>query len=169
MVGAGVAGAASAGGAGDSAYGGNAAVTTEEVAALCHLEGLLDRHPLDLSSGEQQRLALAKALLVNPSVLLLDEPTKGLDALFKAELGALLQRLAQRGLTVVAVSHDVEFCAEWTDRAALLFDGAIVASGAPSQLFAASAFYTTAASRIARGAVPGAVTVEDVVSACRNL
>lgn len=169
MVGAGVAGAASAGGSGDSAYGGNAAVTTEEVAALCHLKGLLDRHPLDLSSGEQQRVALAKALLVNPSVLLLDEPTKGLDALFKSELGALLRRLAQRGLTVVAVSHDVEFCAEWADRAALLFDGAIVASGAPSQLFAASAFYTTAASRIARDAVSGAVTVEDVVSACRSL
>ena len=158
-----------AGGADVSACAGKAAITVEEAVALCRLEDLLDRHPLDLSSGEQQRLALAKALLLNPSVLLLDEPTKGLDALFKAKLGVLLRQLAQRGLTVVAVSHDVEFCAEWADRAALLFDGAIAASGTPSQLFAASAFYTTAASRIARDAVPGAVTVEDVVSACRSL
>ena len=140
-----------------------------DVVHICDLGNLLDRHPLDLSSGEQQRLALAKALLHRPSLLLLDEPTKGLDGIFKDELGCLLHRLTQQGLTVVLVSHDVEFCARWATRAALLFDGRIAASGAPAQLFSQAAFYTTAASRIARDAFPGAVTVEDVVRACRAL
>lgn len=135
----------------------------------CLLEGLLDRHPLDLSAGEQQRVALAKALMRQPAVLLLDEPTKGLDSLFKAELGSLLRRLTEQGITIVVVSHDVEFCAQWATRVGLLFDGSVVAEGAPSALFSAAAFYTTAASRIAGEALPGAVTVDDVVSACRAL
>lgn len=140
-----------------------------DAACACGLGALLDRHPLDLSSGEQQRLALAKALLRRPTLLLLDEPTKGLDGIFKDELGGLLRRLSQEGLTVVLVSHDVEFCARWATKAALLFDGRIAASGTPAQLFSAASFYTTAASRIARDSFPGAVTVEDVVQACLNL
>lgn len=144
-------------------------VLLADVVRTCALGELLDRHPLDLSSGEQQRLALAKALLRRPSLLLLDEPTKGLDGIFKDELGSLLRRLTEQGLTVVLVSHDVEFCARWATKAALLFDGRIAASGTPSQLFSQAAFYTTAASRIAREAFPGAVTVEDVVRACRAL
>ena len=144
-------------------------VLLADVVRICALGELLDRHPLDLSSGEQQRLALAKALLRCPSLLLLDEPTKGLDGIFKDELGFLLRQLTQQGLTVVLVSHDVEFCARWATQAALLFEGRIAASGTPSQLFSQAAFYTTTASRIARGAFPGALTVEDVVRACRAL
>ena len=80
---------------------------------LCRLEELLDRHPYDLSGGEQQRAALAKVLLLDPEILLLDEPTKGLDAEFKQIFAVILKTLQRRGVTVFMVSHDVEFCAEY--------------------------------------------------------
>ena len=136
------------------------------VTALCRLDALLDRHPYDLSGGEQQRAALAKVLLTRPDILLLDEPTRGLDAAFKAELAELLQSLLAQGVTVVLVSHDVEFCAAYAQRCALFFDGSIASNGAPREFFALNRFYTTAANRMARGRLPEAVTAEDVIAAC---
>ena len=120
------------------------------VTALCRLDALLDRHPYDLSGGEQQRAALAKVLLTRPDILLLDEPTRGLDAAFKAELAELLKNLLTQGVTVVLVSHDVEFCAAYAQRCALFFDGSIASDGAPREFFALNRFYTTAANRMAR-------------------
>ena len=134
--------------------------------ALCRLDGLLDRHPYDLSGGEQQRAALAKILLCAPNILLLDEPTKGLDAAFKRQLAQILRELQAGGVTIVTVSHDVEFCAEFADRCALFFDGGITAEGTPRAFFSGNCFYTTAADRIARELLPGAVTVRDVAAAC---
>ncbi|MDR1217682.1 MAG: ATP-binding cassette domain-containing protein [Oscillospiraceae bacterium] len=135
------------------------------MAALCRLDGLLDRHPYDLSGGEQQRAALAKVLLLQPRILLLDEPTKGLDAEFKRIFAGILKKLTSAGAAVVMVSHDVEFCAEHADRCALFFDGSIVSAGAPREFFCGNSFYTTSANRMARGVLPGAVTVNDVISA----
>ena len=134
--------------------------------ALCRLDGLLDRHPYDLSGGEQQRAALAKILLCAPNILLLDEPTKGLDAAFKRQLAQILRELQTGGVTIVTVSHDVEFCAEFASRCALFFDGGITAEGTPRAFFSGNCFYTTAADRIARELLPGAVTVRDVAAAC---
>ena len=136
------------------------------VASLCRLEGLLDRHPYDLSGGEQQRAALAKVLLRRPDVLLLDEPTKGLDADFKRIFGQILNRLLGRGVAVLMVSHDVAFCAAHAHRCALFFDGAITVEGTPRSFFSGNSFYTTAANRMARGVLPQAVTAEDVIAAC---
>ena len=137
-----------------------------QMAALCRLEGLLDRHPYDLSGGEQQRTALAKVLLQEPDILLLDEPTKGLDSDFKALLADILRELTGRGVCIVMVSHDVEFCAAYADRCALFFDGSIVTVDAPQPFFAGKSFYTTAANRMARHLLPGAVTPEDIITAC---
>ena len=137
-----------------------------ETAALCRLEPLLDRHPYDLSGGEQQRVGLACVLLTEPDLLLLDEPTKGLDAGFKSELGALLITLLQRGMTIVTVSHDLEFCAQYAHCCALLFDGSIVSEDTPCRFFSKNGFYTTAANRMAREKLPLAVTVRDIVASC---
>ena len=137
-----------------------------EMAALCRLEGLLDRHPYDLSGGEQQRVALAKVLLQSPDILLLDEPTKGLDSDFKELFAAVLKDLTARGVCIIMVSHDVEFCAKYADRCALFFDGQIVAADAPQPFFSGKSFYTTAANRMARHLLPGAVTAEDIITAC---
>lgn len=138
----------------------------QQTVGQCALEPLLAMHPLDLSGGEQQRVALAKVLLARPRLLLLDEPTKGLDASFKESLAALLHSLTEGGATVLMVSHDVEFCARHADRVALLFDGEVVSEGDPRQFFAANSFYTTAANRMSRGIVDGCITEEDVVRAC---
>jgi len=133
---------------------------------LCRLEELLDRHPYDLSGGEQQRAALAKVLLLDPEILLLDEPTKGLDAEFKQVFAVILKTLQRRGVTVFMVSHDVEFCAEYADCCALFFDGNIVSQGRPREFFSGNSFYTTSANRMARGLLPEAVTPRDVMAAC---
>ncbi len=135
------------------------------VSAFCRIEALLFSHPYDLSGGEQQRAALAKVLLLKPRVLLLDEPTKGLDAEFKQEFAAILRGLNRQGVTIVMVSHDIEFCAEHAKRCAMFFDGNIVSEGAPREFFAGNSFYTTAANRMARHVLPGAVTAEDVIAA----
>ena len=136
------------------------------VTRLCQLDGLLDRHPYDLSGGEQQRAALAKTLLLQPGILLLDEPTKGLDAEFKRVLAQILLTLQRRGATILMVSHDVEFCAEYAHRCALFFDGAVVADGPPQSFFSGNSFYTTAASRLSRGLISQAVTAAQVIAAC---
>ncbi len=136
------------------------------VTGLCHLEMLLDRHPFDLSGGEQQRAALAKVLLLQPRILLLDEPTKGLDVAFQEELAAILRRLTASGVAIVMVSHDVNFCARYAHRCALFFDGAIAAQGTPRAFFCGNNFYTTAANRMARHLLPRAATAEDVIAAC---
>ena len=137
-----------------------------QVVSLCKLAELLDRHPYDLSGGEQQRAALAKILLLNPDILLLDEPTKGLDAEFKQVFGQILRTLQASGVSILMVSHDIEFCAKYADRCALFFDGGIVTEAAPRTFFSGNSFYTTAANRIARDVLPDAVTPEDVIAAC---
>lgn len=128
---------------------------------------LLDQHPYDLSGGEQQKAALAKMLLLKPRVLLLDEPTKGIDADAKRMLSAVLKDLKQDGVTVLIVTHDVEFAAVNADRCALFFDGEITSVDTPAAFFSGNHFYTTAANRIARGRYQNAVSCEDVVALCR--
>ncbi|MBQ5974021.1 MAG: ABC transporter ATP-binding protein, partial [Oscillospiraceae bacterium] len=132
------------------------------------LSPVLDRHPYDLSGGQQQLLGLAKVLASRPRVLLLDEPTKGLDAGVKAEIAALLHRLRDGGTAVVLVTHDVEFAAGAADRCAMFFRGEITSAGSPRTFFAGNSFYTTAADRMTRGFFDGAVTVEDAAALCRK-
>ncbi|MFZ7102427.1 MAG: ECF transporter S component [Peptococcaceae bacterium] len=145
---------------------GEKAARVRETARLCRLEELLVMHPYDLSGGEQQRAALAKILLLQPKILLLDEPTKGLDAEFKQVFAQILRELLQKGVTVLMVSHDVEFCAKNAHRCALIFDGNIVSEDLPRRFFSGNSFYTTAANRMARHRLPGAVTAEDIIAAC---
>lgn len=140
----------------------------EGIASLTHLEGLLERHPYDLSGGEQQRLALAKVLLLRPKILLMDEPTKGMDAEYKEELGEILKKLQQHGITIFMISHDVEFVAEYADRVGLFFEGNIVTNKETREFFAGNSFYTTAANRMARQFFPGAVTGRDVVKCLKS-
>ncbi len=137
----------------------------QNVAALCHIGHLLDRHPYDLSGGEQQRAALAKVLLQSPEILLLDEPTKGMDAHFKKQFARILLSLKESGTTIVMVSHDIEFCAAFADKCAMFFDGNIVSEDVPRAFFSGKSFYTTAANRMARTRLPGAVLAEDIIKA----
>ncbi|MCC5909118.1 MAG: ATP-binding cassette domain-containing protein [Clostridiaceae bacterium] len=139
-----------------------------KVVEIAELEDFLSMHPYDLSGGEQQRAALAKVLLLEPKILLLDEPTKGLDAFFKKKLATLLKKLKKQGVTIVMVSHDIEFCANYADICGLFFDGGIVTTNTTRKFFAGNSFYTTAANRIARHIDPEIVTIEDVVHLCQQ-
>ena len=134
----------------------------EKTLEMMEITHLRKSHPYDLSGGEQQRLALGKILLLDPKILLLDEPTKGLDPFFKITLAGILKKLTASGVTIFMVSHDVEFCAEYADRCAMFFDGDVVSEGTPEEFFAGNSFYTTSANRIARRWFPEGITWEEV-------
>ena len=137
-----------------------------EIARLCQVEHLLASHPYDLSGGEQQRCALAKVLLTEPALLLLDEPTKGIDNFFKETFAQILQQLKEQGITIIMVSHDVEFCARYADSVSMFFDGQLLTTDTPRRFFGNNSFYTTAANRMSRCVFSMAVTAEDVVQLC---
>ena len=137
-----------------------------DMLARMELSQLTDSHPYDLSGGEQQRVALGKILLRQPKILLLDEPTKGLDPFFKRTLAGIFKLLLGEGVTILMVSHDIEFCAEYADRCALFFDGEAVSCAAPKEFFAGNHFYTTSANRLAGQWFPDAISWEEVAARC---
>lgn len=139
----------------------------EEVADICDISHLLESHPYDLSGGEQQRTALAKVLLTDPKILLLDEPTKGIDNFFKLKFADILKKLKASGVTVLMVSHDVEFCAKYADIVGMFFDGNVITANTPKKFFAQNSFYTTAANRMSRHIFENAITNEDVIKLCQ--
>ena len=94
--------------------------------------------------------ALIKVLLSEPEVLLLDEPTKGMDREHSRKFGNLLKKLSGQGMTIFLVSHDLEFCAEYADRVGMMFDGKIEGIDVPEQFFVQNYFYTTTCAKITR-------------------
>lgn len=140
----------------------------DEMLEFMELGHLLSYHPYDLSGGEQQKLALSKVLLKSPDILLLDEVTKGLDGEFKEKLGEYFRSLANRGTTIVMVSHDIEFCARYSDKCSLFFDGGVISTDNTRDFFSGNNFYTTKANRIIRDYNKDAITVEDVIEICKK-
>ena len=139
-----------------------------EVAETCQITELMNNHPYDLSGGEQQRAALAKVLLTEPKILLLDEPTKGMDSFFKETFATILNKLKSQGITILMVSHDVEFCAKYADRVSMFFDGHVLTTDTPQNFFGGNSFYTTAANRMSKHIFKNAVTAENVVELYRK-
>ena len=140
----------------------------EEVIEKTEIRHLLNTHPYDLSGGEQQRAALAKVLLLDPEIILLDEPTKGMDGFYKQKLAGILKELTAEGRTILMVSHDIEFCAEFGDTCAMFFYGSAVTSKPAREFFMGNSFYTTATNRMARKWCPEVVTAKDVIERCRK-
>ena len=138
----------------------------EEVSEKLGIKHLYKSHPYDLSGGEQQKAAMAKILLMKPKIILLDEPTKGLDAYSKRTFAEMLAMLKGEGKTIVIVTHDVEFAAEYADRCAMFFDGQIVSIDNRVDFFASNRYYTTAAARMTRPMFENAVTVDMAVELC---
>ena len=137
-------------------------IKIQEIAEFLEINTLMDKHPYDISGGEQQRVALGKVLLLEPDLLLMDEPTKGLDNLLKMKFGELLRRLASNGRTLIFVSHDIEFCSRFANRCIMFFDGGISGEGTPRKLFSGNNFYTTAANRMARSYFVDGILPEDI-------
>jgi len=142
---------------------------TEEMLKLMEIEHLRKANPYDLSGGEQQRLALAKVMVSNPDILLLDEPTKGLDPFFKQTLGRILRSLCKENKTIFMVSHDIEFCAEFGDCCSMFFDGEIATSGSAKEFFSGNNFYTTVENKLTRKWCEGIITGEEARTWIRSL
>lgn len=140
----------------------------EEFVKELGIQNILSSHPYDVSGGELQKAAFAKVLIQKPKLLLLDEPTKGLDFLAKEALGEILYKLQNKGVTIILSTHDVEFAAKYSTRCALMFDGDIATISTPRAFFAGSCFYTTAANRMARGISKDVILSEDVIKLCSN-
>ena len=139
-----------------------------EVLTLLELEDKIYSHPYDLSGGEMQRTAIGKLLLQRADVLLMDEPTKGLDAYLKKSLAELLKKLTAQGISILMVTHDLEFAASYADRCGLIFDGQLISEDEPHVFFSGNRFYTTTAGLIAGDYIPQVITCEEVVWACRK-
>ncbi|MCQ2554194.1 MAG: ATP-binding cassette domain-containing protein [Clostridia bacterium] len=137
-----------------------------ELAKLCEVDSLFDSHPYDLSGGETERVALCKVLLTDPDILLLDEPTKGMDNFFKEKFAEIMINLKKRGVTVILVSHDAEFCAEYADYTGLFFDGSVITVNVPDRFFRNNSFYTTKANRMSKG-IFDAVKTSDLIELYR--
>ncbi len=133
----------------------------EHIAARWRLDGLLDRHPYDLSVGQQQRAALAVMLVHEPPVWLLDEPTRGADHATKEWLAGVLREHASRGGAAIVATHDIEFAARWAARAIVLDGGRVVFDGPAREAFGSTGPYPTAVAQI----IPGALLPEEVAAA----
>lgn len=126
-------------------------------------------HPYDLSGGEKQILAWEKVLANAPGLLLLDEPTKGLDAAARRETAARLRSLVRSGVSVLMVTHDIELAAMVSDRCGMLFRGELLALSNTRNFFKGNRFYTTMASRISQDLFDDVLTDEELTEHCRIL
>ena len=125
---------------------------------------LKHKNPRDLSGGEIQRVAIASILVLRPKILLLDEPTRGLDTKVKTMLGETLLELNKNGTTVILVTHDVEFAAEFCNRFMLMFNGEIVGDGSRTEVLQRGIYYTTTLNKIFRNKNSDIFTLKDFLT-----
>jgi energy-coupling factor transport system ATP-binding protein len=123
---------------------------------------LISQNPYDCSGGEQQKIAIIKMLIKKPDVLVLDEPTKGLDPISKSNLGDKLKVLQESGLTIIMTSHDLSFVANYCQRCVMIFDGGIHVDNNPKKIFADNNFYTTFVNRLVKDYIPDGITLNDI-------
>ncbi len=133
---------------------------SHDILERLHLSQYAAANPRDLSTGQRQRVALASVLVSRPQLLLLDEPTRGLDYVLKRELGNILKELQAEGTAILVVTHDVEFAAEFADEIALMDQGSIIARGDKYAMLSNSTFYSPQISKLFNGIVDGVVTLE---------
>ncbi len=142
---------------------------TDHVLQLLDLESFRDDDPRDLSCGERERVALASVLVYEPRLLVLDEPTRGVDQETKNRLAGYLTRYHSRGNAVVLVTHDLEFAASCCERVVLMGDGRILADGDKHRVLSESLFFTTQFNKTFRETAPGVVTGEEAARALEAL
>ncbi|MCQ2737266.1 MAG: ATP-binding cassette domain-containing protein [archaeon] len=126
------------------------------------LENVLDTHPYDCSGGEQQKIAIVKALIANPDILILDEPTKGLDPISSINLAKILKELQNRGITIIMSSHNLSFVANYSERCIMIFDGSLQIDNTPKNIFSNNNFYTTFINRLVKDYIDDGVSLKDV-------
>lgn len=119
-----------------------------DILKLLDIMHLKDKNPRDLSGGEKQRVAIACTLVSNPDILILDEPTRGMDSLAKDNLGKIIKGLAVKGKSIVLITHDANFAADYCDSVMLMFDGEIVAKGDAKDILYDSIYYSSQVAKL---------------------
>ncbi len=142
---------------------------SEEIIRDLKLDGYIQCNPRDLSAGERQRVALASVLVSKPRLLLLDEPTRGLDYQLKEQLGKLLQEINQQGTAVMMVTHDVDFAAEYAQDICLMFDGGVIERGSKYEVLQHSTFYSPQIGKLFNNIADDAITVDEGVKVLLEL
>lgn len=135
----------------------------EYIVDTLSIEHLMKSHPYDLSGGEQQKVVLASILLSKPDLIVLDEPTKGIDPNSKI---LLLKLLKESGAAIIASTHDLEFAASAADRCAMLFDGDISFAAEPKEFFKGNRYYTTSINKAFTNICDDMITYKDVLKKC---
>ncbi len=141
----------------------------DKTAEMLGITDLMDTHPRDLSGGEAQLCGLCRILLCKPKILLLDEPVKALDPYSAQRIGEVLIRLKETGISILMISHSLEFAAEFSDRCVIFFGGQITGGGNTQKFFSQNRFFTTSAARIAQGHTENAVTVSQLCSSLKEI
>ena len=144
-------------------------IKVSRVLDLLKLSDKKNANPRDLSGGERQRVALGTVLVTSPEVLLLDEPTRGLDVDLKDRLTKTLQTLKAQGNSILMVTHDVEFAAEISDRVVIMSDGEIVADGSKREVLSNSLYYAPQINRLFRGINDGIMNIEESMQLIKQI
>jgi energy-coupling factor transport system ATP-binding protein len=135
----------------------------EETLKALDIYHLKDVNPRDTSGGERQRIAIASILVLRPKLLLLDEPTRGLHGEAKKKLGETLKKLNASGTTVVMITHDMDFAAQFCSRFLLMFDGQKASEGNAEEVLGSSIYYTTTINKLLRDLSDNIFTLEQAV------
>lgn len=138
----------------------------EEVLKELEIYDLKDKNPRDLSGGQRQRVAIASILVLKPEMILLDEPTRGLERELKLKLGKVLKRLNEEGTTIILVTHDTDFASSFCSRYILMFNGSIAADGGKKEVLSDGIFYTTSINKLLRDKNSDVFTLEEALRMC---
>ena len=133
------------------------------IEARFQLQTLYDKHPFDLSGGQQQLLAFAKLYCLDCPIVLLDEPTKGLDTYYKGLIQEIMQQLRNEGTSIITVTHDLDFAAEVASHCTMLFQGKLTSILPMRQFFTSNEYYTTSTRRIT-ASISNTITADEAVS-----
>ena len=141
----------------------NAEKKVHTVLELLELSSYKDRSPKDLSGGQKQRVAIGSALVASPDILILDEPTRGIDTPLKQAFIKLLRELNRKGVTILLVTHDVEFACAVSNRFWILYRGELLADGTKENVFTNGLYYTTAIHKLCKELDPTLFTLEEAL------
>ena len=140
--------------------------TINEVLKELDIFDIKEKNPRDLSGGQRQRVAIASILVLKPDIILLDEPTRGIESELKIKLGQILKKLNMQGTTIILVTHDVDFAALFCRRFVLLFNGSIAADGTKKEVLSGGIFYTTSINKLLKEKSSNIFTLEEALRTC---
>jgi energy-coupling factor transport system ATP-binding protein len=135
-------------------------ILIDEILKSFDIYDVKHKNPRDLSGGQRQRVAIASIMVLKPEILMLDEPTRGLDIEIKENLGNMLKKINNNGTTILLITHDIDFAGEFCSEFMLMFNGEKVAKGNREQVLGNGIFYTTTINKLVRGSAKNIFTLK---------